>query len=250
MASDALLYPLSGAHLTQLLRSEGVDLAGWLLAFARLVPSLALVPGLGLGVLPLPTRIAVGLALCASAGWYSQGTATPLSELTAGRLLAELQAGLPMAVAAAAGLWAAIETGAVADWLRQDPQRRPIAGLGLPATSLGTVLGLLSVVGFLGVGGPARLASAALLPAPEGLDLRALAAHLVVALDLSVHLAAPVLAGAVVLGLTQGLMGRLLDVRPLGASARALLLLCLAALLLERTQERLLEHLANALRSG
>lgn len=250
MASDALLSQLLSALVAALQLEAGVDLASWLLALARLIPSLALVPGLGLGVLPLPTRIAIGLSLTASAGWCRQGPTTPLSELSAGRIVYELGAGMPLALAATVSLWAAVETGAVADWLRQDPRRRAVAGLGLPATSLGTVLGLLSVVGFLGAGGPARLASASLWPAPKALELPALAAQLVLGIDLAVHLAAPLLAGAVVLGLTQGLLGRLFDVRALGNSARALLLLCLAAILLESTQEALQESLGAALRPG
>jgi flagellar biosynthesis protein FliR len=89
--------------IARLLAADGVDLAAWGLAWARVAPTVAIVPAFGLRALPAPVRAAVGLMLAlviAPALRTTAHSGGPFAVL----VLVELARGLPVAIAAAVPL--------------------------------------------------------------------------------------------------------------------------------------------------
>jgi type III secretory pathway component EscT len=239
---DALLTAIARELNLQLARS-GIDPEAWLLGWARLMPSLLLIPAFGLRILPLLARALFALILAAtvapSLGAASSGAWIDIQRPWWVTLGAELLAGLPLGASAAVTIWAATMAGNLID-RAQGRKMAPsnVEGVDSAASAIGVLLSLGAAAAFLTVGGPARLADA--LSAAEPLSRRG---SLQTALDLcqgiqvAVLIAAPLVLLAALLEVFHGLLGRVGS--PVLASSvvpalRSLVLLIVFALLLDR----------------
>ncbi len=219
------------------LARSGIDLAPLGLAWARAMPSATLIPAFGLRALPAPARAILGLALAAcifpTVAPVDSGSSVPWPLLALG----EVARGVPVAIAAAAPLWAATMAGGVADALRGSQEMPTSPAVEGAATPLGIVLSLLASVIFLATGGPSRVAMA--------LALRPLSAHPVLAaaddltrgITVAVAIGGPLLAAAVVVEVAAAIVARAAapaQVHALLAPLRALGTLAVMGLVLDR----------------
>jgi type III secretory pathway component EscT len=228
--------------LTEALELGGVDLRAWGLAWARVAPTIALVPAFGLRAIPAPARIALGLALAA-------GIAPALTPLAASPmpwpalLMVEAAKGLPVALTAASALWVATMTGGVVDNLRGGRERANLPTVEQGATPMGVLFSMLVAIAFLESGGPARVAEA--LSAP-GLQFHAPLAHAAIDLahgiELAVAVAAPVLAASIVVEVGGALVARAASpafIQPLLWPLRSVAILGVTAIVFTRIAELL-----------
>jgi flagellar biosynthetic protein FliR len=219
------------------------------LAWARVAPTVALVPAFGLRALPASARAVVGLGLAAAIA----PAVAAMPALGAGgeslpwalRALAEVARGLPVAVAAAVPLWAATMAGGLVDALRGAGDGQGLAVVEDRPSSFGVLLSLLASTIFLGTGGPARIA-AALAANAHGAQgatgvvqpaLLAAAHDLAAGIGVAVAIGAPLLAAAVVLELAFALVARAASpaqVHALLAPLRAVGMLAITAVVLDR----------------
>jgi len=231
-------HPVSAlGPLTAGLSELGVNLGAWAVAWARTLPSVLLVPAFGLRALTVPVRVALGLVLALSvipavrpevvvSGWWP------------GLVLEQVVLGLPVALTAATALWAATMAGGLVDELRATPDTVHLPTVERGATPTATLLSMLSAIVFLQTGGPARVVSA-LARADQGLTdplLRA-AETLTAGIELAVAVAAPVVVAAIVVEVALALTMRaspVVSAASVAAPARSLVLLAVAALLLDR----------------
>lgn len=214
------------------------ELAAFGLAWARVMPTVTIVPAFGLRALPTPARGILGLSLAASiypavVPVVVTGRATPWFVLA----LEQIVLGLPVALAAAIPLWAATMAGGLVDVLRGSPEGPGLATVEGKASSFGVLLSLFASTVFLVTGGAARAAGAlARYELPDNPLLHA--AHDIVAgVGLAIAIGGPLLASAVVLELAFALIARAASpsqVHALLAPLRALGLLAIVAIVLER----------------
>lgn len=216
----------------------GLDPESWARAWARLIPSLVLIPALGLPAFPLPLRLAFALVLGASVAPGLLPVADPGVPLLAS-LASELARGVPVALSVAICVWGASMAGHLIDELRGGGRvsRSPFEP-GAPASPFGVLLSLVAVLAFLELGGPARLSDAlADAPALSDQDVPTVARGLAHGLRFSVVLAGPLLALVPFVELLHALMARATHPIALGAlltPLKAMTLLAAAALLLDR----------------
>ena len=225
----------------------GIELRALMLAWARVAPSIAIVPAFGLRGLPAPVRI--GLAVCLAllivptvsqqiepggAGGFALG------------MLWQSVIGLPIAVTAAVALWAATMTGGLVDNLRGARESASLPVVEPESTPIGAALSVLVGVFFLESGGVARIAEALMRAQAPGLPAAAvMAQQLVGGIQLAFAVAAPLLAAALVLEVAGALVSRAASpafVQPLVTSMKSLALLGAAALLLDRMAAFLAER--------
>ena len=230
------------------LEAGGLDLRAWGLAWARFAPTIAIVPAFGLRAVPAPARIVLGLALAASiAPAVAAGSDPTLPWPIA--LLVEAAKGLPIAISASVALWAATMAGGLVDDLRAARDQANLPAVEPGATPTGALLSLLTAIVFLETGGPARVASALSDPRLGFSDpLARAAANLVSGIELAIAVAAPVVVAAIVVEVAGALVSRAAHpayVQPVLAPLRSIVILGVAALLLDR----MLEVLADAARS-
>ena len=208
------------------------------LAWARVFPTVAIVPAFGLKALPAPARGVLALAL--AAGIYpalvplvARAGAAPWFVLA----LEQIVLGLPVALAAAVPLWAATMAGGLVDVLRGAPDGSGLAVVEGRASSFGVLLSLFASAVFLSTGGPARAASALARGDIGDHPLLAASHDLVAGVGLAVAIGGPLLAAAVVLELAFALVARAAtpaQIHALLAPLRALGTLAVVALVLER----------------
>lgn len=234
---------LDGSLLHSIARAAhdaGWDLEGIGLAWARVSPTVVLVPAFGLKALPAPVRGTLSLvmaltifpALVPLAGSFDAGVPWPL------RMLTEVVIGLPPALAAAIPLWAATMAGGLADNLRGsqgDVQVPLIEGRTGPS---GTLLGLLASTFFLLSGGPSRVLTLLLAPPllAAGL-LETIAFKLTSSITLALTLGAPILAASFVLELAFALVAKAASpaqLQSLLAPVRGLAVMAVFALVFDR----------------
>lgn len=227
------------ALVARLAEAEGVDLGAWGLAWARVMPTVVLVPAFGLRAIPAPARVVLGLtlALCIAPAFVRPVAAdTPWVV----QLFASASFGLPVALGAASVLWAASQAGALADDLRGGRDTTNLPNLGA-TTPLGALLGMLASVAFLEGGGAARVVMALARTDGELLGAWTRASHaLLGSVELAIAVAAPVIAAAIVLEVASALVARAASpafVQPLLAPLKSLLVLGVFALVLERMVE-------------
>jgi type III secretory pathway component EscT len=226
-------------EVARALRDGGVDVAALGLAWARVTPSVVLVPAFGLRALPNPARVVIALAL-AGAIYPAIAVAPAAPEGTPWALAAllELMHGLPVAISAAVPLWAATMAGGLVDGLRGAQQEGPA----LPvvegrATPLGIAFSLLASSIFLATGGPARIALAlATAPIPEHPVITA-ALHVASGIAVAVAIGAPLLAAAMVLEIAGALVARAsspAQIHAIVSPLRALALLAILGVVFDR----------------
>lgn len=216
---------------------SGVDLAALGLAWARVMPTVTIVPAFGLRALPAPARLVMGLAFAASVFPALAPQAAMTSQPWALAALVEVARGLPIAIATAVPLWAATMAGGVADALRGSRETPQVPVVEGSATPLGIPLSLLASAIFLSTGGPARVVLA-LAEHPVGAHpLLAASEDIVSGIALAVALGGPLLAAAVVIEIAGALIARAASpaqVHALLAPLRALGTLAVMAVVLER----------------
>jgi type III secretory pathway component EscT len=227
-------------EVADVLARAGIDLAPLGLAWARAMPSVALIPAFGLRAMPAPARAVLALAFAACI-FPAIGMGPIGPQLSSGfyavSLLTEMARGLPVAIAAAVPLWAATMAGGVADALRASQEQPTSPVVEGAATPMGVPLSLLASAIFLATGGPARVVGAlALRPAVEH-PLLAAAEDLVGGITLAVALGGPLLAAAVVIEVAGALVARAASpaqVHTLIAPLRALATLAVTGVVFER----------------
>ncbi|MFO0571659.1 MAG: flagellar biosynthetic protein FliR [Polyangiaceae bacterium] len=226
-------------EIAELFAKSGVDLARAGLAWARVAPSVALIPAFGLRAFPAPARavLGLGLALSIAPGFAPPSGAWPVA------LLSEVGKGLPIALGAAASLWAATMAGGVIDDLRGARESSGLPNVEAGASPLGSLFALLAGIAFLEGGGPARVLSA--LSRPD-LDFASpwtrAVANLTSGVELSLAVATPLIVTALVVEVASSLVARAASpsyIQPLLAPLRSLTILAVLALVLERMLELL-----------
>jgi len=208
------------------------------LAWARVAPTIAIVPAFGLRALPTAARGILGLALAASI----YPVLTPVIEHGppvpwAVRALEQIVLGLPIALATAIPLWAATMAGGLVDSLRGSQDTQQVAVVEGRPSSFGVLLSLLASIVFLTTGGPARVATTLTHASLDAHPLTAASSAIIAGIGLAIAIGGPVLAAAVVLELAFALVARAASpaqVHALLAPLRALVLLAIFAVVLER----------------
>jgi type III secretory pathway component EscT len=207
------------------------------LAWARVSPTVGIVPAFGLKALPAPARGVVALALAAAI--YPAIGPSAVRPGAPWVLLAieQVALGLPVALAAAVPLWAATMAGGVVDALRGANDAGGLAVVEGRASSFGVLLSLFASATFLATGGPARVASALARDEMGAHPLLAAVHDLTSGIGIAVAIAGPLLAAAVVLEVSFALVARAASpaqVHALLAPLRAIGLLAVFAILTER----------------
>lgn len=208
------------------------------LAWARVAPTIALVPAFGLRALPTAARGILGLALAAAiapalAPIALAHPSTPWFVLA----LEQILLGLPVALAAAIPLWAATMAGGLVDTLRGAQEGSGLAVVEGRASGFGVLLSLVASTVFLTTGGPARVASALAQTALPTDPVVGSVNALVAGIGLAVAIGAPLLAAAIILEIAFAFIARAASpsqVHALLAPLRAIGLLAIAAVVLER----------------
>jgi type III secretory pathway component EscT len=214
------------------------DLAAMGLAWARVMPTVTLVPAFGLKALPTSARGILGLALAAAI--YPSLVPIVVAErsLPWGFMALEQMAlGMPVALAAAIPLWAAAQAGGLVDVLRGSPDGPGLAVIEGRASRFGVLFGVFASVVFLSTGGAARAAEALSITTIPAHPILVVTRNLVSGITLSLAIGAPVLAASIVLELTFALIARAASpaqVHALFAPVRALGLLAIVAIVLDR----------------
>lgn len=216
----------------------GVAPGPWLVGWARALPVVLLVPAFGLGGVALPIRVVLSLAMALA---IAPGLgAVPLAGAPLWLSIArEASRGVPVALATAATLWAAVMAGGVVDTLRGARDGSELPVLDEPSAPFGVLFGLLVALGFLEAGGAERLTRALGEPRLQG-TFAVAAERLADSVGVAVALAAPLLVGAVLLELGSALVARAASpayVAPLLAPLRSLGVLGIAWLVLDRVSE-------------
>jgi type III secretory pathway component EscT len=159
-------------------------------------------------------------------------------------LFAEVAHGLPIALGAAAALWAAAMAGGLIDNLRSSREASHVPTIDSPATPTGALLGMLVAIAFLQMGGPERIAAAVTELPPDLLSPLARAAFdLHAAIGIAVAAAVPIVVASIVIEVAAALTVRAASpayLQPVIAPLRSIALLAVAALLLDRMVELLL----------
>src|SRR5690606_7220369 len=223
------------------LAAAGLDLASLLRAWARLLPTLLIVPIFGGAALPGPARAGLGIALAVSAA-PALGPGVPATGPLALQLLSELAIGIPPALGAAALFYAAIMAGGAIDDLRAARETSTLPPLSGQPSPMGALLGLPAVIVFLQTGGASRIVESLVSLTPGAPLMASTVALLLSSVSIAVAVAAPVAVAAIVLGVAEGLIARAAlpaHVTALLAPLRGVVLLAMTALLLDRILEAL-----------
>jgi type III secretory pathway component EscT len=214
---------------------SGMDLGQWMLAWARVLPTVLLVPAMGLRALPGPVRWALGLALAAA---IVPAVQVPSQWPWAASLLVQLVVGVPVAVLASLCVWIATMAGGVIDDLRGSRARTMLPTVEEGSSVLGGLMGVASAVAFLESGGPARVASSLARAELAGhRPLLTVTAQLASSVEIAVAVVAPVIAVAVVFEVAAACVARAATPAAVAswvAPLRSLLVLAVTALLLDR----------------
>ncbi len=187
--------------IERVLAANGRDLECYALAWARVVPTVLIVPVFGLRALAVPVRVALGLVLAIAAA-----PAVPPLEAAMPFAVAfarEFGRGAPVALGAAALLWTASTAGAIVDDWRGVSPRPTVSVSGGGAGAMSALLGVFASVVFLESGGPARIVGALFLrdvALTAGVVAR-VTMNLVSAVAVAVSVAAPVVVAASLLEL-------------------------------------------------
>lgn len=226
------------AEIAETFDRAGVDLSSLGLAWARVSPTVALVPAFGLRALPAPARAVMALALAGSI----YPALAPDVGLTrtlpwAAVALGEVLRGLPVAIAAAVPLWAATMAGGLTDAMRGTQDGVQVPTVEGRSTPLGVMLSLLASAVFLSTGGPARVVSALATRPMEIHPVLAVAQDLVQGIAVAVAIGGPLLGAAMVLEVAAALIARAASptqVHATLAPLRAIGILAVMAIVLER----------------
>ncbi len=219
--------------LSQLLAQLGLSWQQLLLAWARVLPLVTLVPVFGSRLMPAPARAVFGFGLAVLLVPAVVRHVPSGGELVLG-FARELFRGLPVALATGGLLWAAMMAGGLIDDLRGASPQQSIV---LPdaRTPLSTLLGLFATCAFLELGG-VESAVMSLVNEPDGASpLLGAVRELVAALHITFALCAPLLCVSAVWEVASALIARAASpahVESLLAPLRSLVILGAFALVL------------------
>jgi len=230
---DALFTELSAEH---------ESLLGWAVAWARVLPTLFIVPAFGLGLLPPSLRAAMALALVVGVAPALVPAPAALAAPWPALLAAEALRGVPIALSAAISLWVATVAGGVVDAAGRGTRPSAEAGLfGPRSTPLATLFGLGAAIVFLGNGSAARLVARL---GREGVfttgALERAALDLSAGIGLGASIGAPVLVAALAADVASGIVAReraALSLEHFFPPLRTLFVLVATAALLDRMLE-------------
>lgn len=189
---------------------SGIDLAALGLAWARVTPTVVLVPAFGLRAMPTPVRGVLGamLAFCiypALAPVLTSQPGVPWVLMALGEILR----GLPVALAAAVPMWAATMAGGVADSLRGGAQdQKDVPVVEGKVSTLGIPLSLLASAIFLFTGGPSRVVSVLARGDFPAHPLAVMANDVASGITLALALSGPLLAASIVIEVSGALIAR------------------------------------------
>ncbi len=188
---------------------SGIDLAALGLAWARVTPTVVLVPAFGLRAMPTPVRGVLGamLAFCiypAMAPVLASQPGVPWVLLALGEILR----GLPVALAAAVPMWAATMAGGVADSLRGSQDQRDLPVVEGKVSTLGVPLSLLASAIFLFSGGPSRVVSVLARGDFPTHPFAVMANDIASGITLALALSGPLLAASIVIEVAGALIAR------------------------------------------
>jgi type III secretory pathway component EscT len=216
------------------LQAVGPWLGALLLALARTMPLVVLVPTFSLAGLPGPVRLGIAVSLGLVA--FPVGEAAGLPTLAA--LLNEAACGIPVALVAAGALWSAAQVGALADDLSGFKGRVSMPGLSEPSTPLSALMGLLASASFLAGGGAARVALALHNAPPLTVRMGVqVAGQLAAGTQVAVAIAAPLVVAGVAVEVLGALVSRLAMPAQLGsvvAPLKSVALLGILAVIFDR----------------
>jgi type III secretory pathway component EscT len=225
------------AAIEQALELSALDLRAWLLAWARAVPAVALVPAFGLRALPVPARVAMGLVLALTIA-PSLRPVVEEPEAWPWRLLIEMLNGLPVAITAATALWVASMVGGLVDNLRGAQERLALPNVEPDASPLGAMLGMLAAILFLETGGPAHLGAALADQGALGMgSVLGSAQALVAGIEFTIAVAVPLVVTSLVVEVAALLVARAAQPAPLATvlgPVRSIVILGVLAILLDR----------------
>jgi len=211
----------------------------WLLAWARVMPMIVLVPAFGLRAVPAPMRVALafGLAVSVAPALQPANYHGPWAAL----LGLEFLRGLPAAITAATTLWVASMAGGLIDNLRAGQQTVLLPHVEPGSTPVGALLSMLVAIAFLQGGGAAHtVAALARSQTVSPTVWAAVANQLAAGVGLAVAVAAPVVGVAIVAEVASALIARAASpafLQPTLAPLRTVAILGAAALLLDRMAE-------------
>jgi len=229
--------------LARITERAGWDLAGLGLAWARVAPSVLLIPAFGLSAVPGPTRAVLGLSIAACIGPALGAPAGAQTLPFAAAFVVEFARGLPIALTASLALYAASMAGGLVDNLRGSREQAALPNVDPGATPMGALLAVLTGLLFLESGGAIRVAQALAAPSPPLVGaLPGLVRSLTGAIEVAVAVAAPLVGASIVVELASALIARAASpafIVSLLAPIRAVAVLAIAALLLDRMAELL-----------
>jgi type III secretory pathway component EscT len=200
------------------------------------------VPFFGGAALPAAARAGLGAALALSIAPALRPLgpdAVPLGIA----LLFEALRGLPVAIGAALLVHTALMAGGAIDDLRGGRESVALPTFDGSQTPLGALLGLLVAIGLLNSGAASKLVQALSLDPMPAASLASLVQKLAATVGLAVAVVAPVLGAAILVSALEALLARSASpahVTGLTAPIRALLLLGIAAVALDRIAVALL----------
>lgn len=232
------IVPAFTETLSSLIALDGADLRAFALAWARAVPIVTIVPAFGLAAVAIPIRLGLGVALAVAAAPALRPVVADGTPLVVA-LAREALAGVPVALGTAAILWATLMAGGLADNLRGGREMAELPTLPEPSPPLGALFALFAAIGFIEVGGVARLG--AVLSEPElGVTWAAAAQRLAASIGLAVAIAAPLVMGSLLVEIAGALIARSASpafVLPLLAPLRSLALLAVVWVSFDRIAE-------------
>jgi type III secretory pathway component EscT len=218
-------------------RDAGIDLASLGLAWARVTPTITLVPAFGLRALPAAARGVLGLTLALCIYPAIQPLHVELAMPWSLLLVSEVLRGLPIAIATSAVLWGVTMIGGMLDNLRgaQDSVQVPVVDG--RTTAMSVPFALLAGAIFLSTGGPSRVALAlATAPIPAHPVLAAMN-DLTASIALAVSIGAPLLVASLVIEVTAAVIARAsspAQIHALLAPLRTMGLLLVCGVVLDR----------------
>lgn len=227
------------SDLTQALTAAfpqfAADWAAILLGWARVSPSLLLVPAFGGSALPLAARGGLGLALGVAMAPALRPAALGSTPFPL-QLAREVAIGTPPAIGAALLVYTALMAGGVIDDLRGARENASLPVFAGGASPLGALLGLLVAIAFLESGGASQLIAHLTRPLAAE-PVAAIAAQIAAAIGIAIAAAAPLLVAAIVISVAEALVARAAvpaHVSSLLSPLRGIALLGIAALVLDR----------------
>jgi len=228
--------------LTAVFAQSGVEPRAWALGFARATPAVTLVPAFGLGAVPAPTRLILGLALglCIAPALSAEVNAGGPLLVALGR---EALVGLPVALLASLAIYVAGMAGGLIDDLRGARESVTLPALPEQMPPVAALFALLASIAFLETGGASRVASAlsSSLLSPR-FSWSAVTQALAGSVELAFAIAAPLAVASVLLETGSALIARAATpafIGPVLAPLKSVALLGVLALVFERISELL-----------